>query len=246
MNDETRELLMRVRSVAAFERLSERINAFSSGDRFIFYSLAALVCIASLASLYTLEQSLLKKVPAYGGVLGAGAAVKLNDINVFYGDDSSRYTAGRTANTIPYDIDANRLRYVAGASPFTPVWVPDYISQWDQTVDFFSHIESGTPTGSQPQFQWDAVNPNVTDITVLKICDDGSAACTSAPNGTLRLTELTTPDSGSYSQSEMGMLVCGNIRNNGSSDYATAGWAEFAFKTPGTTSGGFVDTTLHW
>ena len=179
-------------------------------------------------------------------VLGAGAAVKLNDINVFYGDDSSRYTTGRTADTIPWDIDANRLRYVAGNSPFTPVWAPEYISQWDQTVDFFSHIESGTPTGSQPQFQWDAVNPNVTDITVLKICDDGSAACTSAPNGTLRLTELTTPDSGSYSQSEMGMLVCGNIRNNGSSDYATAGWAEFAFKTPGTTSGGFVYTTLYW
>ena len=181
-------------------------------------------------------------------VLGAGAAVKLNDINVFYGDDSSRYTTGRTADTIPWDIDANRLRYVAGASPFTPVWAPEYISAWDQTVDFFSHIESGTPLGSQPQFQWDAVNPSaLADITsgggVLKICDDGSATCTSAPNGTLRLTELITPDSGSYSQSEMGMLACGNITT---SPYSTAAFAEFAFKTPGTTSGGFVDTTLYW
>jgi hypothetical protein len=176
-------------------------------------------------------------------VLGSGAAVKLNDINVFYGDDSSRYTTGRTADTIPWDIDANRLRYVAGTSPFTPVWAPEYISAWDQTVDFFSHIDSGIPTGSQSQFQWDAINPNVTGITVLKICNDGSAACTSATDGTLRLTELVTPDSGSYSQSEMGMLACGDITT---SPYSTAGFAEFAFKTPGTTSGGFVDTTLYW
>jgi hypothetical protein len=180
-------------------------------------------------------------------VLGSGAAVKLNDINVFYGDDSSRYIAPtwpvRNGDTIPYNINALRRLYHAGASPFTPVWVPEYISQWDQTVDFFSHIESGTPIGSQPQFQWDAVNPNVTDIAVFKICDDGSAACTSAPNGTLRLTELVTPDSGSYSQSEMGMLACGKVTT---SPYSTAGFAEFAFKTPGTTSGGFVDTTLYW
>ena len=180
-------------------------------------------------------------------VLGAGAAVKLNDINVFYGDDSSRYIAPtwpvRNGDTIPYNINALRRLYHAGASPFTPIWVPEYITTWDQTVDFFSHIESGTPTGSQPQFQWDAVNPNVTDIAVFKICDDGSAACTSAPNGTLRLTELVTPDSGSYSQSEMGMLACGKVTT---SPYSTAGFAEFAFRTPGTTSGGFVDTTLYW
>ena len=180
--------------------------------------------------------------------LGAGA-VKLNDINVFYGDDSSRYTTGRTADTIPWDIDANRLRYVAGASPFTPVWAPEYISAWDQTVDFFSHIESGTPLGSQPQFQWDAVNPSaLADITsgggVLKICDDGSATCTSAPNGTLRLTELITPDSGSYSQSEMGMLACGNITT---SPYSTAAFAEFGLQTSeSNTTGGFTDTSLSW
>jgi hypothetical protein len=180
--------------------------------------------------------------------LGAGA-IKLNDINVFYGDSTSRYTTpARPGDTIPYNINEGRRLYIAGASPFTPVWAPDYISQWDATVDFFSHIESGTPIGSQPQFQWDAVNPSaLADITsgggVLKICDDGSATCTSAPNGTLRLTELITPDSGSYSQSEMGMLACGNITT---SPYSTAGFAEFAFKTPGTTSGGFVDTTLYW
>jgi hypothetical protein len=180
-------------------------------------------------------------------VLGAPPAVKVNDINLFYGDDSTRYIAptwpARPGNTIPYDIKELRRLYIAGASPLVLTWVPDYIAQWDATVDYFSHIESGTPKGSQPQFQWDAVNPNVTDITVLKICDDGSAACTSAPNGTLRLTELVTPDSGTYNQPEIGMLACGKVTT---SPYSTAGFAEFGFKTPGTTSGGFTDTTLYW
>jgi len=177
-------------------------------------------------------------------VLGTGAAVKLNDINVFYGDASSRYTSpARPGNAIPYDIKELRRLYIAGASPFAPVWVPEYISQWGQSVDFFSHIESGTPIGSQPQFQWDAVNPNVTGITVLKICNDGSAACTSAQDGTLRLTELVTPDSGTYSQPEIGMLACGKVTT---SPYSTAGFAEFAFLTPGKFSGGFTDTTLYW
>jgi hypothetical protein len=173
--------------------------------------------------------------------LGAGL-VKVNDINLFYGDNSSRYTT-RAGDAIPYNIDAYRLRYVAGATPFTPVWAPQYISQWDATVDYFSHIESGTPAGSYPQFQWDAVNPNVTDITVLKICNDGSATCTSSENGTLRLTELVTPDSGTYSQAEIGMIACGQVTT---SPYATAGFAEFAIQTPGSSSSGFIDTTLYW
>ena len=180
-------------------------------------------------------------------VLGSGPAVKLNDIHVFYGDDSSRYiTPARPGNAIPYDIEDLRKRYSAGTTTF-PTWVPDYINQWAATVDYFSHIESGTPTGSQPQFQWDAVNPNVTGITVLKICDDGSAACTSSENGTLRLTELVTPDystsNPTYLQPEIGMIACGAVTT---SPYATAGFAEFAIKTPESSYGGFTDTTLYW
>ena len=184
--------------------------------------------------------------------LGAGLVKKVNDINLFYGDNSSRYTT-RSGNAIPYDIDALRLRYVAGAATFTPVWVPTYISQWDQTVDFFSHIESGTPIGSQPQFQWDAVNPSaLADITsgggVLKICDDSSAACTLSQNGTLRLTELVTPDSGTYSQPEIGMIACGNLNpgDRNGNGYATAAFAEFALKSQGSNTGGFLGTSLSW
>jgi hypothetical protein len=178
-------------------------------------------------------------------VLGSGSAVKLNDINLFYGDSSARYTT-RTGNAIPYDIDNLRWGYIIANASF-PTWAPDYVSQWDATMDYFSHIESGTPAGSQPAFQWTAVNPNVTDIAVLKICDDGSAACTSSENGTLRLTELVTPDysisNPTYSQPEIGMIACGAVTTT---PYSTAGFAEFALKTPSNSYGGFTDTTLYW
>ena len=72
MNDETRERLMRVRSIPVLERVQERVRSFSSGDRIVFYVLSILVVIASLSGLYTLEQSLLKEVPAYGGSLVEG------------------------------------------------------------------------------------------------------------------------------------------------------------------------------
>jgi len=192
--------------------------------------------------------------------LGAGA-VKLMDIHVFYGDDSSRYTTPvRNGDTIPYNINELRRRYSAGTVSF-PTWAPDFINQWAATVDYFSHIESGTPTGSHNEFQWDAVNPSaVAAITsgggVLKICDDGSAACTSSENGALRLTELVTPNyntiidnsktppwAPTYLQPEIGMIACGAVTE---SPYSTAGFAEFAIKTPESSYGGFVDTTLYW
>ena len=83
----------------------------------------------------------------------------------------------------------------------------------------------------------------MTDIAVLKICNDGSATCTLAENGTLRLTELVTPNSGTYSQAEIGMIACGQVTT---SPYSTAGFAEFAIQTPGSSAGGFIDTTLYW
>jgi len=59
-------------SVPLLDRLSERIRAFSPGDRAIFYALAILVGIASFTGLYALEQSLLEEVPSYGGILIEG------------------------------------------------------------------------------------------------------------------------------------------------------------------------------
>ena len=62
-----------MRSVPLFDSFAERIRALSSGDRFIFWTLATLVALTSLFGMYSLEQSLLVRVPAYGGTLVEGA-----------------------------------------------------------------------------------------------------------------------------------------------------------------------------
>ncbi|MBI4066046.1 peptide ABC transporter substrate-binding protein [Candidatus Kaiserbacteria bacterium] len=72
INEETREKLMRVRSVPALDRVRDRIRAFSPGDRVLFYLLAILVGIASLLGLYALEKSFLVEAPAYGGRIVEG------------------------------------------------------------------------------------------------------------------------------------------------------------------------------
>ena len=72
MSPETREKLTRVRSVLALDQLGAHIRSLSSGDRVLLYVLIALLCIASLVSLYALERSLLVSVPAYGGTLVEG------------------------------------------------------------------------------------------------------------------------------------------------------------------------------
>ncbi|MDP1690183.1 MAG: peptide ABC transporter substrate-binding protein [bacterium] len=81
MNDETREKLMRVRSIPALERVQERIRSFTSGDRILFWAFAALAGIASILGFYALEQSLLVEVPAYGGSLVEGAVGSPQFIN---------------------------------------------------------------------------------------------------------------------------------------------------------------------
>ena len=67
-----RKHLTRVWHIPFFERLSERISAFSPGDRMLFYLLAGIVALTSLVGLYALERSLLVTVPAYGGTLVEG------------------------------------------------------------------------------------------------------------------------------------------------------------------------------
>lgn len=67
-----RERLQQSQSIRMLESLSDRVRSFSPGDRVIFYALALLVGIASLSGLYSLEQSLLVEVPAYGGSLSEG------------------------------------------------------------------------------------------------------------------------------------------------------------------------------
>lgn len=76
MTDEARshwrEQLALMRNIPVLERVGGFIRSFSAGDRIIFYALATLVGIATLLSLFALEQSLLVKVPAYGGSVSEG------------------------------------------------------------------------------------------------------------------------------------------------------------------------------
>lgn len=159
------------------------------------------------------------------------ATVKLNEVNAFYGDDSARYTGGRIGNSYAYDIMANRLRYQIGSPSSFPTWPPKWLTSWGPAVDYFSHIEN---PDTQPQFQWDGINPNVTDIPVLQILHDG----------TLRLAELVTPDSGSYTQSEIGMIGCGNVT---SANHAIS-FGDFSLKIGinGHEYGGFSGTSMAW
>lgn len=67
-----RKRLFEIRSIPLIERFGARIQAFSPGDRIIFYLFASLVAITSLAGLHALEKSLLITVPTYGGTLTEG------------------------------------------------------------------------------------------------------------------------------------------------------------------------------
>jgi len=66
------EELSRMRSIPLFDAFSVRLASLSSGDRFIFWVLATLIGLTSLFSIYSLEQSLLVRVPTYGGSLVEG------------------------------------------------------------------------------------------------------------------------------------------------------------------------------
>ncbi|MBI2409784.1 peptide ABC transporter substrate-binding protein [Candidatus Kaiserbacteria bacterium] len=92
-----RERLARPRSVPTFDSLTGRIQAFSPGDRLIWYALLGLLALASLSSLYALEQRLLVTVPAYGGTLVEGEVGSPRFINPLLGiSDADRDLAALT------------------------------------------------------------------------------------------------------------------------------------------------------
>jgi hypothetical protein len=165
---------------------------------------------------------------------GSPTTVKHNDIMVFYGDDSARYGHG-SGNGIAYDIMSLRRRYRIGGSEF-PIWPPKRLSYWTSDVDYFSHIEEPSGVSHPEQFQWDQLNPQVTDIDLFQML----------PDGTIRLSEMTTPDcvypavcTESYRQNEIGMHSLGNAAT---SPYATLGFSDFSlrFYFSGYRQGGFI------
>jgi hypothetical protein len=170
---------------------------------------------------------------------------KVNRINVFYGDmyDTSDRSIPKheDPNSIAYDI-VPRKRYVYGepvtGGEWNPQWPPRKISQWSSYTDYFTHVQDGTSGDSPEKFQWDGLN-NSTDIDfdVFELADDG----------TITLSELVTPDSGTYEVPEIGLHAFGNVYKGGSGNFRVASFNDFALLlfTPGYDRGGFLSAVAY-
>lgn len=110
--------LQRSWSIPLLERVKARVPALSSGDRVLFYALATLVGAASLFSLYTLEQSLLVEVPAYGGSLIEGEVGSPQFINPLLAISD----ADRDLSTLTYV----GLMGLSGTGSLVPVLAESY------------------------------------------------------------------------------------------------------------------------
>lgn len=113
-----RERLLRVVPLSVLDRFSDRVRAFSPGDRALFYFFASLVGIAALTGLYTLEQSLLKQVPAYGGILVEGEVGSPRFINPLL----ALSDADRDLSALTYA----GLMGLSASGTLTPVLADDY------------------------------------------------------------------------------------------------------------------------
>lgn len=141
-----RERLLRPRSVQVLERLKERINSFSSGDRIIFYTLAIFVGIASFSGLYALERSLLVEVPAYGGSLVEGEIGSPQFINPLLAISD----ADRDLSSLVYA----GLMGLSGTGSLVPVLAESYEISPDGKVYTFTlrtgaKFTDGTPVTAQ-------------------------------------------------------------------------------------------------
>jgi hypothetical protein len=170
---------------------------------------------------------------------------KVNNINVFYADMYDTSVRGipphDPPNSIPYDI-VPRKRYKYGEptkdGSWNPQWPPKKIDQWSSYTDFFSHVQVGDKYESVPRkFQWDGLN-NATELQefdYFELSDDG----------TITISELVTPDSGTYRVPEIGMHAFGDVYKGGTGDFRVASFNDFALLlfTPGYDRGGFLAAT---
>lgn len=130
------------RSIQVFERLHKRLRSFSSGDRVLFYVLTILVGIASIFNLYALEQSLLVRIPAYGGSLSEGVVGSPQFINPLLAISD----ADRDLSSLVYA----GLMGLSGTGSLVPVLAESYtVSADGKTYDFIlrknAKFSDGTP-----------------------------------------------------------------------------------------------------
>ncbi len=154
-----RERLLRSRSVQVLDRIGERLHSLSSGDRVLFYLCVALVSVASLASLYTLQQKLLVEVPAYGGKLVEGELGSPQFINPLLAISD----ADRDLSTLMYA----GLMGLSGSGDLVPVLAESYTLSADLKTYTFKIREEAVFTDGTPLTSDDVV------FTVRKAQDPG-------------------------------------------------------------------------
>ncbi|MCX6790150.1 MAG: peptide ABC transporter substrate-binding protein [Candidatus Kaiserbacteria bacterium] len=146
MNEEDRshwrEQLTRMWSIPMLGRLNMYIRELSLGDRIIFYILTILVGSTSLISLFALEQSLLEKIPAYGGTLIEGEVGNPQFINPLLAISD----ADRDLSTLTYA----GLMGISGSGDLVPVLAERYeVSGDNKTYTFVlrknAKFTDGTP-----------------------------------------------------------------------------------------------------
>src|SRR6185437_2758206 len=117
-----KQRLKEPRSVPHFDRLSDYVRTLSPGDRLIAGILGAFVALASIASLYALEQSLLVAQPAYGGTLTEGVVGSPRFVNPLLAlSDSDRdLTALAYSGLMGEDGKGNLVPVVAESYTVSP------------------------------------------------------------------------------------------------------------------------------
>ena len=124
-----RELLTRVWNFPMLDRLNAYVHELSAGDRVVFYVLTILVSVTSIMSLFALEQTLLVKVPAYGGTLNEGEVGNPQFINPLLAISD----ADRDLSALTYA----GLMGLSGSGDLVPVLAESYtISDDNKTYTF--------------------------------------------------------------------------------------------------------------
>lgn len=154
-----RERFSRTWNIPALDRLQDYVREFSPGDRVIFYALIALTSIASLMGLYALEQSLLVRVPAYGGTLTEGAIGNPQFINPLLAISD----ADRDLSTLTYA----GLMGLSGSGALVPVLAESYVMSDDGKSYTFTLRADAKFTDGTPVTAADVV------FTVKKAQDPG-------------------------------------------------------------------------
>jgi peptide/nickel transport system substrate-binding protein len=149
VREEWRRKLVQVRRIPLLERIPAYVSALSSGDRVIAYVLLAFVGVASLVSLYALEQSLLIEVPAYGGTIVEGGVGNPQFINPLLAISD----ADRDLATLTYA----GLMGLSGTGALEPVLAESYTMSPDGKTYTFTLREGAKFTDGTPVTATDVV-----------------------------------------------------------------------------------------